>query len=113
MRLFWLMVVTSTRCSSSDEIPLDRAEQSSTHNDAADFEADKALDGDLITFSMTKYTQNIEEIVWLRLYFQSSSTVGKVVIQNGTTWDENCVYTVSVYDGEAGTVCGTYTHKAA
>ena len=99
------MVVASARCSGSDEIPLDRAEQSSTY--VAGFEADKALDDDLNTFSMTK----VEDPAWLRLYFQISSTVDRVVIENGTTWDNTCVYTVSVYDGEAGTVCGTYTPK--
>ena len=32
MMLFWYMLVLSARCSGSDEIPLDRAEQSSTFN---------------------------------------------------------------------------------
>ena len=100
MMLLWLVVVA--RCSGSDEIPLDRAEQSSI---AYGNIAAKAIDGDLVTFSCTAKT----DPAWWRVYFTSSSTVGKVVVEEGRNYAAACLYTVSVYDGEAGTVCGTYT----
>ena len=99
------MLVLSARCSSSSEIPLDRAEQSSTYKT---YSAANAIDGDLTTRSIT----NREDPAWLRVYFQNSSNVEKVVIEKGFGYDASCVYTVSVYNGEVETVCGTYTGKA-
>ena len=100
------MLVLITRCSGADEIPLDRAEQSSIFSSTYNA-ANKAIDGDLGTRSRT--TQ--EDPAWLRVYFSSSSTVERVVVERGFTYDTACVYTVSVYDGETETVCGTYTGK--
>ena len=103
--LLWYMLVLITRCSGSDEIPLERAEQSSTyrsHRTAA-----KAIDNDLTTYSAT----TAEDPAWLRVYFSSSSTVGRVVVERGYSYDAACVWTVSVYDGETEKVCGTYTGK--
>ena len=98
------MLVLSARCSGADEIPIDRAEQSSTYFAAAA----NAIDGDLTTRSKTYQ----EDPAWLRVYFLSSSDVEKVVIEKGYSKDSSCVFTVSVYDGEVETVCGTYTGKA-
>ena len=103
MMLLWLVLIA--RCSGSDEIPLDRAEQSSTYGDR--IAANKAIDGDLTTSSITTE----ENPAWLRLYFSSSSTVERVVVEKGYAFDAACVLTVSVYDGEVQTVCGTYTGK--
>ena len=96
------MLLLSIRCSGSNEIPLDRAEQSSTYSK---YFASKALDGNLATKSIT--TQ--EDPAWIEFYFKSSSTVDKVVVEKGGSYSAACVYTVSVFDGEAETVCGTYT----
>ena len=89
-------------CSGSDEIPLDRTELSSNNRVAHD-----AIDNDLSTYSST-YDENP---AWLRVYFSSSSTVERVVVEKGYSWDAACVYTVSVYDGEVQTVCGTYASQ--
>ena len=102
--LLWYMLVLITRCSGADEIPLDRAEQSSIYGDRI---AARAIDGDLTTRSITTE----EDPAWLRLYFSSSSTVGRVVVEGGRCYVATCVYIVSVYDGEVQTVCGTYTGK--
>ena len=102
--LLWYMLVLITRCSGSEEIPLDRAEQSST---LSIFSAAKAIDGDLTTRSIT----TLEDPAWLRVYFSSSSTVERVVVEKGKSYDTACVFTVSVYDGGVQTVCGTYTGK--
>ena len=104
MLLLWCMLLLSTRCSGSAEIPLDRAVQSSTYGEAV---AAKAIDADLTTRSRTHRA----DPSWLRVYFKSSSTVGKVVIEKGKSYGLTCVHTVSVYDGETETVCGTYTDK--
>ena len=102
--LLWYMLVLIARCSGSDEIPLDRAEQSSTYSSS--FIAAKAIDGDLDTNSIT----TSEDPAWLRVYFTSSSTVERVVVEKGYTYSPSCaLMTVSVYDGEVETVCGTYT----
>ena len=104
------MLVLSARCSGADEIPLDRAEQSSTLSyDGVTYSAARAIDGDPNTGSCT----SSESPAWLRVYFQSSSNVGKVVIEKGRSYDASCVYTVSVYKEEVETECGTYTGKAA
>ena len=97
MILLWLVLIAS--CSGSDEIPLDRAEQSSNNKLA------HAIDNDLSTYIAT-YNENP---AWLRVYFSSSYTVERVVVEKGYSWDAACVYTVSVYDGAVQTVCGTYT----
>ena len=104
MMLFWYMLVVSARCSGSDEIPLDKVEQSSTCNS---YSAAKAIDGDLGTGSAT----TTGDPAWWRVYFTSSSTVERVVVEKGYSNDAACVLTVSVYDGEVQTVCGTYTGK--
>ena len=101
MILLWLVLIA--RCSGSDEIPLDRAEQSSTYNSPSNIAA-KAIDGDIKTYSGTSE----EDRAWWRVYFTSSSTVERVVVEKGVN-GATCVYTVSVYDGETETVCGTYT----
>ena len=100
MILLWLVMIAS--CSGSDEIPLDRAEQSSTF-----MPAHNATDNDLSTYSST-YN---EDPAWLRVYFSSSSRVERVVVERGYSWDAACVYTVSVYNGEVQTVCGTYASQ--
>ena len=105
--LLWYILVLITRCSGSDEIPLDRAEQSSTNIGSSTYTAANAIDGDLGTYSFTYE----EDPAWLRLYFTSSSTVERVVVEKGWGYDTACVWTVSVYDGEVQTVCGTYTGK--
>ena len=105
MLVLWWVLVLSARCSGADEIPLDRAEQSSTYSNS-DFAAN-AIDSDLNTKSATEQG----DPAWLRVYFQSSSNVGEVVIEQGYSGCSSCVYTVSVYDGEAETECGTYTGK--
>ena len=97
------MLVLSARCFSSGEIPLDRAEQSSTWSTY--FAAANATDGDLTTVSATSR----EDPAWLRVYFQSSSNVEQVVIEKGYSGSSSCVYTVSVYDREIVTACGAYT----
>ena len=104
MKLFWLMVIVSARCSGSDEIPLDRAAQSSTYNSRV---ASYAIDNDLSTGALTTG----EKFPWLKIFFQSRSTVKKVVVEHAHSFDAASVYTVSVYDGETETVCGTYTGK--
>ena len=101
--LLWYMLVLIVRCSGFDEIPLGRAEQSSTYTGRT---AANAIDGDLGTSSMT----NKDNSAWLRLYFSSSSTVDRVVVEKGHSYAV-CVWTVSVYDGGVQTVCGTYTGK--
>ena len=101
------MLVLITRCSGADEIPLDRAEQSSTYSSTYIANAAQAIDGNLATLSLT----TVEDPAWLRVYFSSSSTVERVVVEKGGSYDTACVYTVSVYAGEVQTVCGTYTGK--
>ena len=105
MMLLWLVLIA--RCSGSDEILLDRAEQSSTLNNNFKFRAASALDGDLTTGSVT----TPEDPAWWRVYFTSSSIVERVVVEKGYNEITACVYTVSVYDGETEAVCGTYTGK--
>ena len=106
MLVLWWVLVLSARCFGADEIPLDRAEQSSTYSNS-DFIAANAIDSDLNTKSATEQGNP----VWLRVYFQNSSDVGEVVIEKGRSGCSLCIYTVSVYDSEVGTVCGTYTGK--
>ena len=106
MMLLWLVLIA--RCSGSDEVSLDRAEQSSTYSrDGTTYGAARAIDGDLATSCSTTN----EDPAWLRVYFTSSSTVDRVVVERGYTYS-TCVFTVSVYDGVGETVCGTYTGKS-
>ena len=108
MLIFWCMLILGARCSDTEEIPLDRAEQSSTGtvNFIFSCKASSAIDNKASSYSKT----NKEDPAWLSVYFQSSSAVEKVVIQ-GEGYGTHCVITVSVYDGETGAVCGTYTDK--
>ena len=104
MMIPWFIVVLIVRCSGSDEITLDRASQSSTWGGRV---ASNAIDNDLSTESMT----NSQHLPWLKIFFKSRSTVKKVVVECAYSFDAASVYTVSVYDGETETVCGTYTGK--
>ena len=99
------MLILGARCSDT-EIPLERAEQSSTGTASLLFscKAAYAIDKKASSYSKTKK----ENPAWLSVYFKSSSAVEKVVIQ-GEGYGTNCVMTVSVYNGETGEVCGTYT----
>ena len=101
----WCMLVLSAKCSTFSEISLDRAEQSSTFGGNSGEIADNAIDNNLTTYSRTSK----EDLAWLRVYFTSSSTVERVVVEKGRSNSANCVYTVSVYEGEVQTVCGTYS----
>ena len=105
--LLWLVLIA--RCSGSDKIPLDRAEQSSTLGSKFAANAIDGIDSKLDARSRSVTLQ--EDPAWLRVYFASSSTVGRVVVE-GISRGAACVYTVSVYDGEVQTVCGTYTGKS-
>ena len=104
MRLFWCVLILGAASFDAAEIPLDRGEQSSTHEL---YVASNAIDNNPITQSYTL----TEDPAWLRVYFKSSSTVEKVVVEKGLVHRTTCVWTVSVYDGETETVCGTYTDK--
>ena len=104
MRLVWFMVVLSEWCSGSDEIPLERATQSSTKNGN---KAANSIDNNLNTFSTT----NIESPAWMRVYFEQKSIVDKVVVEKGYSGKPGCEIKVSVYDGKEEKVCGTYTGK--
>ena len=104
MRLLWCVLILGASSFDADEIPLERAEQSST---LGGYIASNAIDNDLFT---TSYTNTVYP-AWLRVYFESSSTVDKVVVEKGLVHSAACVWTVSVYDGETETVCGTYTDK--
>ena len=101
-----LVLSATARCSGADEIPLDRAEQSSTFRsaDAGTAASANAIYGNLTTRAKTSKKDH----AWLRVYFLSSSNVEKVVIEKGYSKDSSCVFTVSVYDGEVETVCGTF-----
>ena len=103
MILIWL--VLSARCSGSSKIPLDSAEQSTTllPNDAA-----QAIDNDNSTSSCTTK----EASPWLGISFKSRSPVDEVVIERAYSQETSCNYTVSVYDGEAGTVCDSFYLKS-
>jgi len=103
MIILWYMLVLSARCSGSDEIPLDRAELSSTYGTS--YSADRAIDNDLVTRALT----DKEDPAWLRVYFKSSSEVERVEIKKGFNRDNACSNSVSVYKGEVRTLCGTYT----
>ena len=95
--------MTVLSVSGSVEIPLDRAELSSTLD--ADIAAN-AIDNDPNTLAKS---QKFSGWPWLKVYFKRSSTVSKVVIEKGLSYNERCIFTVSVYNGETGTVCGVYT----
>ena len=83
-------------------IPIERAEQSSTVGEGF---AANAIDGDLSTRSFTYAA----DPAWLRVYFKNVLTVETVKILKAKSYNiPDCVYHVSVYDGEAKTPCGTY-----
>ena len=75
MMLLWLVLIA--RWSGSDEIPLDRAEQSSERGIGSGSIATLAIDNDIVTHTYTSQ----EDPAWLRVYFTSSSTVERVVIE--------------------------------
>ena len=93
------MLVLSASCSGADEIPLDKAEQSSTFSGW--YPASNAIDG-ASSWTLTKSAANN----WLSIYFKKSSVVEKVVIEIGCERDSTCVNVVSLMDGEAGTYTG-------
>ena len=83
-------------------IPMERAEQISTLNDKT---AANAIDGSSSTNAMTQRA----DPAWLRVYFKNVLTVETVKIVKSKSYDVvDCVYHVSVYDGDAKTPCGTY-----
>ena len=88
----------------TEEIPLERAEQSSIYGSSA---ADRAIDNDASTKAIT----NRESNPWLKIYFKSSADVEKVMIEKGYSYNLSCVFTVSVYKGEVKKLCGTYHNK--
>ena len=88
----------------TEEIPLERAEQSSIYGSWA---ADRAIDNDTSTAAVT----NKESNPWLKIYFKSSADVEKVMIEKGHSYDKSCVFAVSVYKGEVKKLCGTYHNK--
>ena len=96
------MLVLSVR--GMNQIPLDRAESSSTAGSSG---ANKAIDNNLNTEARTSGGTD-QGNSWLRLYFTSASDVGKVVIEKAESKASVCVYTVSVYHGKTKTLCGTY-----
>ena len=84
-------------------IPIERAEQSST---VGDYTAANAIDDNIYTFSFT----SAAEATWLRVYFKNVLTVETVKIWKGKCFNTaDCVYHVSVWDGDAKTPCGYYT----
>jgi len=85
------------------EIGLESAKQSSTWN-SADF----AIDNDLASSTCTTKEYN----PWIRVYFKSSSNVGKVMIEAGQGYKATCIYSVSVIEEDVKSLCGTYTGKA-
>ena len=103
MILLWCTLILGAAASDAEEILLMRAELSNTHNG---YKGANAIDGDRTTAASATPV----DPVWLRVYF-SSSTVKKVVVEKGYSQSAACVYTVSVYDGEKDTACGTYTNK--
>ena len=99
--LVWCALALSARCSGSNEIQLDRAEQISTYGS---YTASNAIDNNLATTAMTTRSNPS----WLKVYFTSVSNVEKVVIEKGYT-AADCTFTVSVNNGGQSVSCGTYT----
>ena len=100
--LVWCVLALSARCSGSNEIQLDRAEQSST---LGSYTASNAIDNNLATDAMTTASNPS----WLKVYFKSVSNVEKVVIEKGFTRVADCTFTVYVNNGGQSLLCGTYT----
>ena len=94
MIALWCVIVLSSVCSGSDEIPLDRAEQSSLFRNNQKWTAEKAIDDKLATRALTARGNN----PWLRVYFKTTSIVEKIVIEKGHTYATPCIYSVSVYE---------------
>ena len=104
MRLVWCMLVLSAKCSGSEEIPFVRADSSSTSRISGKT-PDKAIDNNPDTAAATSHA---ESPAWLRLYFESRSSVEKVVVEHGIAYSADSVYTVSVFDEGVETLCGTF-----
>ena len=102
MMLLWLVLIA--RCSGSDEIPLDRAEQSSKRGIGSGTIATLAIDNDIVTHTYTSQEDPAESLLHQQLYSGESG-------DRGHRWDIACLWTVSVYDEEVEPVCGTYTGK--
>ena len=96
MITLWCLIVLSSVCSGSDEIPIDRAEQSSLWKESQQHTAEKAIDDNLATRAVTALGNN----PWLRVYFKTTSIVERVVIEKGHTYATPCIYSVSVYEKE-------------
>ena len=90
----WCLIILSSVCSGSDEIPIDRAEQAGLHQSNQLWSAEKAIDDNLDTRSVTSKGSN----PWLRVYFKTASIVERVVIEKGFTYATSCIYSVSVYE---------------
>ena len=88
------MIVLSSVCSGSDEIPIDRAEQSGLWR--KQHTAEKAIDDNLATRAVTALGNN----PWLRVYFKTTSIVERVVLEKGHTYATPCIYSVYVYEKE-------------
>ena len=104
--LVWCALALSARCSGSNEIQLDRAEQSST---LGSYTASNAIDNNLATGAITTRSNPS----WLKVYFTSVSNVEKVVIEKGYTHDVYCTFTVHVNAGDQSVSCGTYTKRSS
>ena len=102
--LVWCVLALSARCSGSNEIQLDRAEQSSTFR-IGNNPASNAIDNDHNTDAITTES----DPSWLKVYFTSVSNVEEVVIEKGYTHVADCTYTVSVNNEGRNLLCGTYT----
>ena len=99
-----LLIVLLTACSGSSEITLTRAELSSNFYTDKNF-ASWSIDGDPETYS----SSGIETNPWLRVTFESSANVGKVVLVKGWNPGSKCVYQLSVYRGTWKTPCGSFS----
>ena len=99
------MLVLSAKCTASaQEIPLVRADSSSTSRISGKT-PDKAIDNNPDTAAATSHA---ESPAWLRFYFESRSSVEKVVVEHGIAYSADSVYTVSVFDEGVETLCGTF-----
>ena len=99
-----LLTVLLTACSGSSEITLTRAELSSNFYTDKQF-ASWSIDGDPDKGSSSGYETN----PWLRVTFESSANVGKVVLVKGWNPGSKCVYQLSVYRGTWKTPCGSFS----
>ena len=102
--LMLCMLVLSARCSGSDEIPLERAEQSSVYYNISAYTAEKAFDNNL---GSAMNTDSHDLSPWWRAYFRSFYKVEKVELEKGNGGN-NCQYNISVLEGSEKKLCGTY-----